>query len=206
MIAGHVQGATSPLAANPTGLEAGKRIIICGSSEHVLSLPKSFLQTGITIGINQWPAYYPCDYWIGVDTAILLADPYLKAIEKAQQVGATRFLCHSDEIENAQNSAEYYFNIIPFDSDSIFTQWTGNLFFKHTTAVSALHLALIMAAKEIILYGVDFVGQKRFDTSYSWCWHECVDDMNIILSSFSETTPIYKLHPQSLLDIPLLSL
>ncbi len=189
---------------DPTGLEQGKRIIVCGMSPHVLELNKrpDIIKPGdVLLGLNYWACYYPCDYWIACDTTALIKDTRLNPIQQAADKGAIRFL---NKAETAtEHMAEYWFEA-QYQGDDFSTEWTGKLAFCYTTAVAAINLAVIMQPSEILLYGVDFVGEKRFDTQYSWCWAQAADKVNVWLRRFAEVVPICKLHPGSPLDVPLM--
>lgn len=185
------------------GIEANCRFFVGGSSPHIFSLDKAMLDTGKIIGINAWPEYHYCDYWIGLDTGVnwdkfhwlpwLCVPKYMRTPNK------------DTEKHVPPDAADFWFNQ-PASRDYIPTKWEGLLRWESSTAMAAINLAIILGASEVVLYGVDFVGDDRADGHryMAGLWEQHREPINNLLRRFQEIVPIYKLHPESWLDCPLL--
>lgn len=199
-----------------SGRHKGERVIVGGWSPHIHSLPREFLQTGKVIGINQWGAELPCDYWIGLDTGVnwekhfLDTKPEYAHLPKfLRTLNCPRFMRkpYPDSEAFVPEEAGVFFDKVPHDA-ALPEEWNGTLKWISSTAMAAIHLAIIMGASEVVLYGVDFVGNDRADgSSYPsekgdfWRVHK--ENVNNLVRLFQQYVPVYKLHPESWLECPL---
>ena len=175
-----------------------------GYSPHLHLLPKELLATGPVIGINLWGRDFPCDYWIALDTFKYPEwGGWLKELE------AVKFM------RQPKSPQEQDLNIPLEAVDYWFTQATGfvplgweeKLAWISSTALAAINLAIILGGKEVVLYGVDFVGSGRADGSEYpkpdfWGPHK--EGINNMIREFSRHIKIYKLNPASWLDCELM--
>jgi hypothetical protein len=189
-----------------TGVERGKRIIVGGLSAHVNSLPASFLKTGVVIGVNKWPDFFPCDYWICLDTGKCHKenDDYWRGFYERtlKNLKAPKFARAPRDTEKPVPPGRFDYYFQNSCVENIPTTWEGRLRYGSTTATAAVNLAIILGAKEVFLYGVDFIGTRRLDGSVNNDWSDHVSSTNAILKKFEKLVPIYKLHPDSPLDVP----
>jgi hypothetical protein len=186
----------------------GERFIIGGCSPHALTLPSEFLATGRVIGINAWFKRFPLDYFIGLDTGVLyrLHGPDIVALKvpkfirtpnpQTESFVPYEFADHWIAVENN------------FEPPSDWDEAAPCLKYVVTTAISAIHLAKVMGAGEIILWGVDIKGSGQFMEpggfyNDGFCWDRHVDGINKALALFGDDVPIYKTNPESLLNLPL---
>lgn len=188
-----------------TGAEKEKRVIVGGYSPAVHSLPKAFLKSAPVIGINKWPHFYACDYWIALDTFRWHEwEPWLRRLD-AIKVLRKRHMGDPKESLIPENAADYWFN----QAEGIPTEWNETLRWESSTALAAISLAIVLGAQEVVLYGVDFVGGQRADGStYTredhWLRHK--EPINNLLREFQNYITVYKTHPDSFLDCPLMEI
>ena len=189
---------------NFTDLAIGKRVIVGGASLQLPHLPPELLNTGVVIGINSWPKTRPCDYWIALDTGKLFRqeEAFIRSITCPRIMRRPNPTTESyvpDDLAHWYDKAK----------DTVPTTWQNQLKFVSSTALAAINFAIVLGASEVVLYGVDFVGDGRADGSkYGkadfWGIHK--DGINKLLREFREYVPVYKLHPESWLDCPLFDL
>lgn len=197
---------------NPSGAWSGERVIVGGASPFIHSLPSCFLDTGKIIGINRWAEFYPCDAWIGLDTG-LNWDKYGHLwLPGLQCPKFMRTPNRDTESHVPPDAADFYFDEV---QDRIPVIWDGTLRWRSSTALAAINLAIIFGAREVVLYGVDFVGDTRADgTSYpiglhgpdKAFWDVHLEGINVLMRQFAELVPIYKTNPESPLEVPYMSL
>lgn len=192
----------------------GERAIIGGASPAVLLLPREFLDTGRVIGLNRWPAQFDrCDYWLGLDTGVncrkwFLDDPkwpdepkFLRSLDcplfmRAPNPDTERIEMPSGVVLFDRKPAD----IVPLDwppGERLRLAWASS------SAMAAISLAIIGGAREVVLFGVDFVGDGRADgTRYNkpdfWAPHR--NAINTIMAAFQRHVPIYKTSPYGWLD------
>lgn len=180
--------------------EAGNRIFIGGSSDYIAKLDTDRLNGEIVIGINRWFRHASCKYWICADnTTRALRDfgrelPQLKAIRFMHLDTKPSWIRHDfiDFWFSSYREFEYFEK-----------EWTGALYCDRSTAISAIHLAIILGAKEVILWGVDITGDTRFDGSYCVDWLRRFTYVDQAIQNLSKHIAIYKTNPDSPLNIPL---
>lgn len=185
------------------GFSKGERIIIGGCSPFVRRIDLDFLSTGDVIGLNRWGAHRPCKYWIMLDTFGWHVFKYW-----IRKIDALRFMRRPnstpDERKIPMDAADYWFENGP--RGIVPTKWSGLLRYESSTALAAISLAIILGASEVVLYGVDFVGDSNiYGFNYrpgQWDAHR--EPINSLLQEFQEYVPIYKTHPDSWLDLPLM--
>lgn len=197
----------------------GERVIIGGFSPAVLMLPQEFLKTGPVIGINKFAAVRQCDYWLGLDTGLnwqkwfLDDDPqYASEPKFLRTLQCPRFMREPNPDteyfapyhgNNPKESGIYFFSRKPAQYQP--ESWDGSLRWISSSAMAAISLAIVMGAKEIVLYGVDFVGGQRADGSaYSSdnFWDPHKDGINNLMQEFQRHASVYKTHPESWLSCP----
>lgn len=194
---------------------AQQRVIIGGYSPAIHSLPRTFLSTGKIIGVKRWAEDFPCDYWIGLDTGLnwrryWMDDPKYPTTRKfLRELKVPKFM----RLPNKDSEA-----FVPDDAGIFFqkphagkipTQWDGTLQFTSSTAMAAINLGIVLGAKEIVLCGVDFVGEERADGSrytVPGLWDQHKHEINSLVRRFNEIVPVYKTHPASWLDCPLMEI
>jgi hypothetical protein len=184
----------------------GERFIIGGSSPNIHNLDPFVLNTGVVIGINRWYRIHPCYYWICADKAENAWRDFGKDI---MGIDAIRFLVKPQQGNNPlpSKAAHYWFHATEHES-VIQPSWNGSLYTWKTTATAAAHLAIIMGASEILLYGVDLMGDTRFDGSQGLpnYWERHHRKINRSFQLLSQHVPIYKTNPDSPLDLPFMDL
>ncbi len=191
-----------------------ERVIVGGFSPAIRALPRDVLSTGQIIGINHWAAEFPCDYWIGLDTGLNWhkyhdETEYLELPKFLRTLKVPQFM----RLPNPDSEA-----FVPHDAGIFFekphagripTEWDGTLQFTASTALAAINLAIVLGASEVVLYGVDFVGNSRADGSdygIPDLWEQHREGINALMRRFQEIIPIYKTHPDSWLDCPFMEL
>lgn len=192
------------------------RVIVGGLSPYRNHLPVSLFETGRVIGINQWPKWWPCNYWIALDTEQIFtpapgwegfADTTLRTMQ------AVRFLRRRNpgtdpHIVIPEDAADYWVSHAPIGSIPVSLDgWNQTLHWRSSTATAAIHLALLLGASEVVLAGVDFIGSQKCDGSHGGVdWAHHVDDMNDFLQLMTGlfNRPIYKTNPDSPLALPML--
>lgn len=181
----------------------GQRFIIGGSSEYLLKLPISLLDTGIVIGLNHWPSFMErMDYWLCLDTDFFMHNH----ADMVYSIKAPRFMQQYEHVPDAPG--DYWFKR---QVDPIPTTWEEKLSWFSTCACAAANLAGIMGASEVLLYGVDLIpGGRANGTRYEEDdhWSHKAKRVSEWMQRCSEAfeMPIYKLNPDSPLDLPLASL
>lgn len=184
------------------------RFIIGGFSPHVFELPPELFRTGKVIAINEWPLnfpQYPFDYWIALDTFRWAEwKDWMREIDAIKAMRAPR-----SEQELAMgipdDAADLWFTQAP--KNTFPTEWNGTLQWVSSTALAAINLAIVLGASEVVLAGVDFVGQGRADGSEYhkpdfWEYHK--GGINNLIRQYQQAVPIYKTHPNSWLECSLL--
>lgn len=199
----------------PTGAEQGKRIIIGGCSPYIAKLPKNELSKYPVIGINRWPDFHHCDYWIGLDTGLNWEKYYLDTNENFKDL--PKFLRTLDCPKFMRKPNRQTEKFMPEDAGIYFKSaenriplvWDGTLRWESSTAMAAINLAIIMGAAEVVLWGVDFVGNGRIDgVEYPFpdFWEDHREVINRLLKEFQEHVTIYRTHPDSWLECPLMEI
>ncbi len=172
-----------------------------GFSPHVLRLPQEYLKTGFVIGVNQWPTLHPCDYWIALDTH------NWPTLFKDWLTGCNALTFMREKNSRAgekhvpEDAVDYWFK----KADTLQTEWTGRLDWESTTAMAAVNLAIVLGASEVVLYGVDFVGDGRADGggySRAGFWDAHREPINRFLARVQQHVPIFKTHSGSWLECP----
>lgn len=172
------------------------------------------------IGMNDWPLFFPCDYWIALDTGVVVNKWYLD--EDFRYKDEKKFLKTLSVPKFLRRPTPTAEDFVPSDVAIFFDkhshldpdlpmQWSGKLVSAVTTAMAAIHLAAIMAAPnpEVVLLGVDLVGNERIDGSKypdvgeDW-WGRHLETINKVLFLFKESgVKIYKTNKDSPLELPL---
>lgn len=189
-----------------SGREKGKTLIIGGYSPLLFCVPKAVFELGPVIGINLYGRDLPCDYWIASDTF-----RWHEWKEWMEAMQAVKFLRKPNrdvpiEADIPDSAADYWFDVTQED---VPTTWTGTLGYVSSTALSAISLAIVLGASDTILAGVDFVGSMRADgSSYgkSDFWAPHMAGINELLQKYQRHIKIWKTHPDSPLECPLLDL
>lgn len=188
------------------------RFLVGGYSPHLFLLPAELLNTGKVIGVNLWGKERPCDYWIALDTFRLMQkqDPWLDWVSKIDAIRCMRAPKSNEELAMniPHDAVDLWFTqapqgVIPtgLEDDALKLQWTSS------TAMAAINLAIVLGGEEVVLYGVDFVGDGRADGSTypkDQFWERHKTAINTMLGEFQKHIKIYKTHPGSWLDCPLL--
>lgn len=189
---------------NLTDKHKGQTFFIGGSSPNIHQLDKERLKEGVVIGVNQFPDYYPSlDYWIAYDSFNLLTKKGYQAWLK--EVKAFKFLLKDPKVyEIYWNKPEYcdqwYLSTHAMNIKEVPKPdpWDGKLCHYATTALDAVHLAYIMGASEIVLWGVDLTGGSRADGSKYASedyWSMFADRVSVFLNMLP--IPVYKTNPDS---------
>lgn len=196
----------------PFAVAPGDRVIVGGASPAIHGLPAEFLSTGQVIGINAWPIERHCDYWIGLDTGLNWRKYYLDShypelpkFLKTLDVPKFMRLPNKDSEAFVPAGAGIFFE--KPHAGKIPATWDGTLQFTSSTALAAINLGIVLGASEIVLYGVDFVGDERADGSrYSvpGLWEQHRHEINSLIRRFNDIVPVYKTNPESWLDCPLM--
>lgn len=190
-----------------TDRHAGKRFFVCGSSPHIHTLDNSHLANGVTIGINEFPRHYrDVDYLICYDSPNLITKKGFASFVKSLK--AEKFFRKDPKIVEMYHNqsrvvTEFFTDLPALVTNPIPKEWDGKLIHIGTTAVDACHLAYIMGASEIVLWGVDLFGGARFDGStYSSenYWDLFRDRIESVLHRFP--IPVYKTNEASPLKLP----
>lgn len=179
----------------------GATVFVCGTSPHIQRLNPYWLRQGVTIGINTWFRYRPCNYWICADSS---AKAWQQWGDDLYNIKAERFMSRPASGEIVPDDlAHYWFEGIKSFPDDF--QWRGTLHSNRTTATAAVHLAMIMGAREIVLWGVDIMGGERFDGSANEYgpWENRFHTVNRSIKNFAKWGTIYKTNPKSPLEVPL---
>ena len=179
------------------------RFIIGGYSPEINKLSPEVLSTGRVIGINLWGKDRPCDFWIALDT--FRWHEWKGWIQNLDAVRAMRSPNKADPREESipADAADLWFD--QSEGGKIPTHWEGRLRFESSTAMAAISLAIVMGATEIILYGVDFMGQGRADGSeyrFPDFWDRHQEPINKLMADFQQHATIYKTNAYSWLNCP----
>lgn len=183
-----------------------KTVIVGGSSPNIHSLPKDMLQKHTVIGINEFAKYYKTDYFIACDT-FRLADPEWK--EWLDKLNVPKFWRERNsevpsEMAIPDSAADVWFKQSIIDTYS--QEWDGSLLYTSTTGIPATDLAIKLGAEDVVLFGVDLIGDGRFNgTQYPSkdFWEVHVDGVNRCLEFLSQFARIWKTNPDSPLSVPL---
>lgn len=192
-----------------TDRHKGERVIVAGFSRHVSVLDPALLKTGPVIGVNEAPRIIPSDYWLALDTGIIYTlwqerDERFTFLDDLQ---APRFMRQPNPLTEAHVPNDWAIWFGKPNPGMVTRRWGEGLRWSGSSALAAVHLAIIMGAREVVLYGVDFVGNGRADgTDYGdFTWDGHRDGINRLMAQFQQIIPIYKLHPESWLSCPMLT-
>lgn len=177
-----------------------QRFFIGGYSPHVHHLDPCVLESGVVIGVNEFPRLgYKLDYWLCCDT-----DSAMRLFpELVRSIQAPRFMQQYDHVPDAP--ADYWFKR---ERECIPTQWDERLSWSSTSACAAVNLACLMGAKEVFLFGVDLTTGGRADGSHyendAEHWTRWVAPVNKWLHECASLfgVAIYKMNPDSPLSLP----
>lgn len=130
----------------------GQDIYIVGTGPSMRVFPLDFLQNKITIGLNQAWRYRPLTYSITVHPELLklynktrARNPTQWIVKKKQPMGHLKY-----------DDLDYYVFITEQNNYELFyTPKEHTLFIGHGVQQTAMHMALLMGAKNIFLVGVD---------------------------------------------------
>lgn len=176
-------------------IHQGQRFIIGGCSPFITKVDIEQFKPGVVIGVNRFPLWYPCDYWLAVDGDQMWSDEP----EMIKRLDCPRFVYWKGQ-------KPVPFECVEFKVVSSFpSRWRGELYSERTSPTAAISLALLMGASEIVLYGFDFVGEKRADGEVypPGLFTHHLPYINAFLSRVP--VPVYKTNPESLFDVPLLA-
>jgi hypothetical protein len=160
-----------------------------------------FLETGVVIGLNQWPKYgFRQDLWLCVDSDIAMRD-YPDIVNGVSELKYMQRYKHMEKLP----PADYFFEK---SGDEIPLIWEERLSWSCTCATAAANLAVILGATEIVLYGVDLSNDGRADgTQYDegHNWDTKVDMVNKWFHRLTHESDVlvYKTNPASPLNLPL---
>lgn len=187
---------------NLEGRESGRRIFVGGSSPNLHRLDASLLDGQTVIGLNRWYRYRPCDYWL---SAMVTTNAWEQYGTDILGIDAIRFMHLDSKTDAVPDEAAHFWFHSSRDSRVISDKWTGGLYSCRTSAVNAVHLAIILGASEVVLWGVDISGSKRFDGSVSvgGGWKRRFESVNNALMRLSAHIPIYKTNRKSPLTLPM---
>lgn len=187
-----------------TGKHQGATLIIAGTSPN---RPRTTMPTdAIWIGVNNFPLQKHCAYWITCDTH--------RIKERMSQViplltGMTTFMNFDFRLPPGVPPPNYWFsrpkgpvdeNHQPLKAYCIPKVWRSELQHVWTSATAAANLAMIMGAREIILYQVDLTGLTLCGGVMK-PWANYAGDVSRFLNNLS--CPVYKTNPDSPLGLPL---
>ena len=202
-----------------TGEQKDKTVIVGGYSPTLAFLPLDHLIENPVIGVNKFGYDYGdyCNYWLGCDTGLnweKWAESTNPLYEKEPKFLKDLKIPKLMRTPNQDTEA-----FVPKDAGIFFdeskncpleTTWQNKLQWQSSSAMAAVHFAIILGAKEIVLYGVDFIGNKRADNSRYpdfgdgkdfWSIH--IEPMNGFLQKASQYASIYKVVEKSALEVPL---
>lgn len=189
--------------------EQGKRIFVCGTSPNLPNLDSSLLVGGVVIGVNRFYRFGRCDYWICADTAPAAWEAFGEDIHNIQ---AIRFLHGPTKTDAIPLSTAHCWFDTTRDYASIKFDYPTPLLAGRTSAVAAAHLAVIMGASEIVLWGVDLTGEDAgTDGTGKYTgtgkepdyWDVRAPIASAAFHYLSHFVPIYKTNEQSPLRLPL---
>lgn len=178
-------------------------IFVCGFSPFIHQLDHSHLNGQIVIAINDFGNWWPeSTYWIAYDSHKMSYEKGYK--DKVIAMPHNKFMrwdrCTSPAHEHDERlgNVTWYKTIPAVDDTLMIRQWDGKLCHLGTTATNAIHLAYIMGASQIILWGVDLTGDTRADgTEYNGqdYWGRFRGRFNQFLTRFD--VPIYRTNPNA---------
>lgn len=183
-------------------MQDDKTMIVGGFSPHIFIADKRILELGPIIGINRWPMFHHCDYWIALDSGVAYRDfywlPWLTVPKYMRTPNP-----HTEAFV-PKDLADYWFDTADNHGD-VPRKWNGTLAWTSSTALAAINLAIVLGAENIILFGVDFVGDQRADGHQYRLnmWDDHQQNINILLNKFKSYANIYRTHPDSWLDCDL---
>ncbi len=195
-----------------TNKEKGKRVIVGGYSPRINDVDPEFLKTGAIIGVKGWAKVHPCDYWIGLDTGLIYKrdfddkDARYKDYPKyVRDITAPKFLRKPNPSSETFVPSDFGIFFEKAHQGTVPTKWNKTLQFSNTTATAAISLAIVLGATEVVLVGVDFIGDTRADGSRyvkEDFWNPHLAAINNHLVRFQSFVKIYKTHPDSKLECP----
>lgn len=202
-------GITNALTMRINNREQGKRIFVCGTSPNLPNLNPVLLQGGVVIGLNRYYRYGHCDYWICADTAPAAWEAFGKDIF---DIKAIRFLHGPTKTEDIPLNAAHSWFSTTRDYTSLQFNYPTPLLAGRTTAVAASHLAVIMGASEIVLWGVDLTGKDSgtdglgkyvgTGTELNY-WDVRAPIASAAFHYLSHFVPVYKTNEESPLRLPM---
>ncbi|HIG58750.1 MAG TPA: hypothetical protein EYQ21_05075 [Flavobacteriales bacterium] len=188
-----------------------RRFIVAGYSPRLSEVPEEFYDTGIVIGVNQ--TYRQINSYLD---AWLLWDHHITTTHKEMHdvieiVRCPKFI-RDDEGGNNQHKwgkergifwySDAGRNLLPL----IWGPPNLQLKLAGSSITAAANLALILGATEIVLVGIDFIGNQRlkgFTYPGDDLGHLC-QLANTFFKDFP--IPIYKTVKESMLSLPLMNL
>lgn len=194
-------------------VERNKRFIIAGYSPRLNEVPVEFYTTGRVIGVNQ--TYRQINKYLD---AWLLWDHHITTTHKEmhdaiETIQAPKFIRNDDGGNNWQKWGSYrgIFWYEGSDNQPLHTlplTWENPLRLKisGSSITAACNLALILGATEIILVGIDFIGNKRLGG-----WEYPINDLDKMCQYACKyfkdfPIPVYKTVKESKLSLPLMNL
>lgn len=188
-----------------TGRHSGARIIVAGTAPGPRYF--KFRPDDIVIGINLAPDFIECNYWLTCDPQHL--NTRMPGIMDRLPLGCESFCYAFGGRPLPGVRPTYWFHRPPGSKDknhqpikpySVPVKWTGQLQHVWTSATAGVNLAVIMGAKEIILYRVDLIG-NTLSRGLMMPWASFASEVNDFLSAFR--VPIYKTRISSPLSVPI---
>jgi len=193
-----------------TNRHKGKRFFIGGSSPNIKQLDPAHLTDGVVIAVNQFIDVYPrADYWMAYDSQNLqLSEGYADWVSN---ITAPKFMRwdpnYSPNFKQWEGLGEVtHYHCDVLDDRYLHREWSQHLIHIGTTASEAVHLAAIMGASEIVLWGVDLHGGHRADgVAYAdpEMWGRFVDRFSLLCqwATSAFDCPIYKTNLDSRLNL-----
>ena len=193
-----------------TNRHKGQRVYVCGSSPNIHNLDNRHLADGVVIAINQFIDVYPqSDYWLAYDSQNLQLVPnYADWVGKIKAHKFMRwdpnYSPNFDNWEGLGDITHYHCDVLA--EVYLHKTWQQHLIHVGTSASEAIHLAAIMGASEIVLWGVDLHGSHRADGSAyddPDMWQRFVDRFTL-LAKWIEAgfgCPVYKTNLESKLGL-----
>jgi hypothetical protein len=194
-------------------VERDKRFIIAGYSPRLNEVPVEFYATGTIIGVNQ--TYRHINKYLD---AWLLWDHHITTTHKEMHDAWERISCpkfiRDDDGGNNRSKWGHHRGIFWYHGDSgsplhvLPLSWEIPLRLQicGSSITAACNLALILGATEIILVGVDFIGNKRLGG-----WEYPISDLDKMCQYACEyfktfPIPVYKTVKESKLSLPFMNL
>jgi hypothetical protein len=193
---------------NLTGRHKGAVFIVSGTSPHYGYLPSKLVRNAIIVGVNNYPLQGACDYWITCDTHRI--QERMPRVMTALGKGVETFMNADFPLPEGVPEPTYWFTrpdcpmkpgFQPAGDDyPIPLTWEGKLQHIWTSATAAANLAVILGAESIILRRVCLTG-TTLSGGRQVPWANFVPDISKFFNRLP--VPVYKLNPDSPLDIPL---